>query len=343
MIDPIQDPLADRLRAIQLEPPRSLVPSVLAAAGMRRSRSVPQRFGLVAVPIVLVALLMGASSYFSPRFADALAGAPVIGGPIGELLRSTGMIRVQGRLTPLSDSVTSANFKVSLIGGYADAFQTLLIIRIDNPRQLHPSVLQQATLSDQFGRSYEQRAETWSTKHPGYVDEVISFAPLSWPASWAGARLTLSIDGLQLESSQPINVPPVAGHWILHGILDMQDTQSLSLPVDGRIGSTSFHFISLQTSPAALQLRMAIDGPLAPHLNDVGHLPEPYKPQPDLTIELVDAHGIAQRPLQGEMFINGEHVDLRWLWVVPSRGDYQLIVNFTGGGSFSREIHVPGA
>lgn len=342
MIDPINDPLADRLKTMTLETPLGLVDRALARGREeRKPRSGlwrPVRLATAVVGIFLV--LTGLGCYLAPRFAEALAETPFVGAPVGDLLRGIGMARIPGQITTLDDSATDAGVRIRLVGGYADAFQTVLIVNIQDPERRGPGVMD-ATVTDQFGRSYEQRAGSWSIANPGSVDQVIIFAPLQWPSSWTGARLTLHIHSLQ---PTPPAIANINGSWVLHGTLTFEDARTLARPQDGKIDSTTFHFIAVRTTPAALEVHMVVEGPMAARLSDVGHIAEPasqFKPQPNLSIELVDPDGLVQMEIGGQTYLNGNRDDLTWLWVAPRSGRYQLVVRYLGVGSFTRQIVVP--
>jgi cell division inhibitor SulA len=133
----------------------------------------------------------------------------------------------------------------------------------------------------------------------------------------------------------------VKGRWILHGTLSLQEARDLPVPAAGQIDGTVFRFVAVRTSPAAIQVKMAIVGPLAGKLNDVGHIAEALKPQPGLTIELVDPSGLAQMQINGRTSITDNRAELEWMWVAPSAGHYQIVVTLLGEGSFTRPIDVP--
>jgi hypothetical protein len=87
-----------------------------------------------------------------------------------------------------------------------------------------------------------------------------------------------------------------------------------------------------------------IEGPLAAKLNEVGHIAEPasqFKPQPNLSVELVDPNGVVQMVIGGQASLNGNTDDQTLLWVEPGSGRYQLVVRYLGVGSFTRQIVVP--
>lgn len=340
MIDPVDDPLAARLKAMALPVPPSLIPRVLASAKegrrplVRRWRAVR----LVAGAVMLLLFATATGSYFAPRFAQGLAEAPIVNSAL-RLLQDVGLVGIVERMTSFNDVATSSGFRVRLLGGYADSFQTVLILHFDDPNGLQPSVLDAVTLTDQFGRSYERQAHSWTAAQPGGAEQALTFAPIGWPGSWVGTRLTLRINGLQ---TTPPNSRTVTGRWVLHGALALQDTHRLPLPAAGRVDATTFRFIAVQTSPATIQVKIEIVGPLASKVRGGGHIAGPAKPQPGLTIELIDPSGLAQMVIGGSMTItDAEKVVVDWRWVAASKGRYQLVVTLSGEERFKRAIDVP--
>jgi hypothetical protein len=149
----------------------------------------------------------------------------------------------------------------------------------------------------------------------------------------------VGISGLQIT---PPDDTIVAGRWVLHGTLAIQDAYGLPLPAAGQLHATTFRFIAVRTSPAAIQVKIEIVGPLASKLNEVGHIAGPAKPAPGLTIELIDPRGLAQMRIGGSTtIIDDEKVVVDWRWVAPSKGRYQLVVALLGEEGFEREIDVP--
>jgi hypothetical protein len=328
--------LEERLTDLDVPLPATFVPRVLAQAEKQEVRKARRPLWLTAAMAALALLgFLAGSLYAAPRFADALAGAPLIGGATTGLLWSIGLAPLNNRLTAINDVATSSGYRVQLIAGYADATQTVLVLRTEPPADLFDT----SVLTDQFGRSLRPSGGVFDSRTG---NTVISFAGLPWGDSFLGARLTLHVSALQLRVEGPtINVQ---GDWKLHATLAVEPGQKLRpLPTDGRLGATTFHFTSIVKSGPSLQVDMQVQGPLASHLTDaVGQdIPNVSKPHPAFDVRLLDANGTAVQGLSGEMSNGLGSVTSRWRWLVTAPGRYRLIVSFEGVGQFEREIDVP--
>ena len=184
--------LEERLTGLLIPLPAAVVPRVLAQARKRNVGTARRPPWLAPVAAVFLVLgFLAGSLYAAPRFADALAGAPLIGGPTAALLRSIGLAPLNNRLTTINDVATSSGYRVTLIAGYADATQTVLVLRVEPPADLFET----SVLTDQFGRSLRPSNGVFDSSTG---NSVISFAGLPWGDSLLGARLTLQI-GLLAE------------------------------------------------------------------------------------------------------------------------------------------------
>jgi hypothetical protein len=346
MIDPVDDPLAERLRSMTITVPAGLVPGAMArarVAGRVPGRSL-RRLRIGGVAAAVFVCLVVAASYFAPRFGEALAATPFVGGPIGRLLQSAGLVRVAGQLTNLNDTAVSAGHRVHLVGGYADSLQTVLILRFDDPQASGGAG---SRLTDQFGRTYDGKVE-FDQPVAGGTEEAILFEPVQWPASWVGARLTLEMDQISLQSTSPMT--QVNGKWMLHATLADQDARKLATPAPGRLGGTVVRFNSVRASSIAVEVQAVVVGPAAAQVSDVGHIRLPFctgtrnlpcePAQPGLSIELVDPAGMADFTLPGTETIGGNRSVVDLLWITPIKGRYQIVVSLKGTGSFTRTITV---
>lgn len=328
--------LESRLTDLDLALPESFVPRVLARAErpvVRRTRR-PLWLAAAMAAVVLLALFAG-SLYVAPRFADALAGAPVVGGPTRALLQSVGLAPLNNRLTAINEVATSSGYRVTLVAGYADATQTVLVLRVQPPAELFAT----SVLTDQFGRSLRPSSGVL-TNNTG--DTVISFAGLPWGDAWLGARLTLHVSAVQLHPEGPTTTVP--GSWNLRATLAVEPARDVKpLPADGRLGTTTFHFSSIVRSGPSLQVDMQVEGPLASHLTDtVGPIiPKVSKPHPVFDVRLVDTNGADVPGLSGEMSSGIGSETGSWRWLVTERGRYRLVISFEGVGQFERAIVVP--
>ena len=328
--------LEERLTGLLIPLPATVVPRVLAQA--RKQNVGTARRPPWLAPVAAVFLVLGflaGSLYAAPRFADALASAPLIGGPTAALLRSIGLAPLNNRLTTINDVATSSGYRVTLIAGYADATQTVLVLRVEPPADLFET----SVLTDQFGRSLRPRNGVFDSSTG---NSVISFAGLPWGDSLLGARLTLHASALQLNLGGPVTT--VTGNWNLHAILAVEPGQHLTpLPADGRLGATTFHVSSLVRSGPSLQVDMRVEGPLASHLTDlVGPaIPNVSKPHPVFDVRLLDARGVDVQSLSSEMSSGLGSENGHWRWLVTTPGRYRLVVSFEGVGQFERTIDVP--
>jgi hypothetical protein len=328
--------LDERLMDLDLPLPATLVPVVLARADQRALRPARRPLWVTAAlaAVVVLALLAG-SLYAAPRFADALAGAPIVGGPTSALLRSVGLAPLNNRLSAINDVATSSGYRVTLVAGYADATQTVLVLRVEPPANLFAT----SVLTDQFGRSLRPSSGV-AANDTG--NTVISFAGLPWADAWLGARLTLHVSGLQRNLQGPIETVP--GNWNLHATLAVEPGQHLRpLPADGRLDTTTFRFTSIVRSGPSLQVGMQVEGPLSSHLTDVvgADVPNVSKPHPVFDVRLLDATGGEVQGISSEMSGGLGSETGHWNWLVTAAGRYRLVVSFEGVGQFERAIDVP--
>src|SRR5262245_5124865 len=168
----------------------------------RVSRLLPLAAGALAVLLAVNAAVM----YYVPRYADAFASAPAVGGISDPVLRWTGLSA--GRATVLNDTATANGHTLRLVVGRADELRTALIVQVDDLSPgsemcLPPTCkdkralwrqhsrmwgIGEATLTDQFDRSYPPSGVGGGTS--------LSFEPLAGPAASVGARLTLHVTHL---------------------------------------------------------------------------------------------------------------------------------------------------
>jgi hypothetical protein len=324
--------LEDRLADLELRTPDTLVPRVLAQAaqpGTRRIRP-PQRrprWGTVALAIALLIVALGGVSFYAPRFAQALADAPIVGTAVGPALRSVGLAGLQGRFTALESSTTSSGYTVHLVAGYADNNQTVLVLNVQPPDH---SLFGRIELTDQFGRTIEFSGGM-SDARAG--DNVLIFHALPWPDSTLGARLRLHASTLAAAPGGQ----PVAGDWTLQGTIPIESGHALPLPAAGTLGDSTVRFIQVEATSATVSIKMEISGPLARQLDRmVGPtIPDVAKPHLAFSYELLDASGRSATP------INATGSARTASWVVTHPGDYRLRIAYEGVGSFERTITIP--
>ncbi|TMD22441.1 MAG: DUF4179 domain-containing protein [Chloroflexi bacterium] len=330
--------LEDRLIRLEIPLPAALVPRVLSAAASKRSPVARRRLRLtVTLAMMLLVGAFVASLYAAPRFADALAGAPVIGGPTAALLRSVGLAPYAKQFTTINEVAVSSGYQVELVAAYADATQTILIFRSSPQADVFPGIQWPSSLTDQFGRNIEIRSGAYDSLVGA---EVMQFEGLPWPDGPLGARLTAHIVALQPD---PTTQTFVRGNWTLHATVSVEPGINIRpLPSDGVIASTTFRFTSIVRSGPSLEVDMSVQGPLAAHLTDaVGEaIPNVSKPHPVFEIRLLDSSGAEVQELRSEMHSGLGSESLRSLWLVTAPGRYHVVASYEGVGQFEREISV---
>ena len=327
--------LEERLTDLDLSLPETFVPRVLARAEKpyvrRTRRPLWQTMGAAAV---LVLAVFAGFLYSAPRFADALAGAPVVGGPTGALLRSIGLAPLNSRLTAINEVATSSGYRVTLVAGYADATQTVLVLRVEPSAALFDT----AILTDQFGRSMHDSSGVYDSRNG---TTVLTLSGMPWPDSLLGTRLGLRVFAVQPNVETP--TATVRGDWNLHATLAVEPSRKINpAPADGQLATTIFHFTSIVKSGPSLQVDMEVQGPLALHLTDtVGEISNVSKPHPIFGVRLVDANGVDVQGLSNEMRSGLGSETGHWRWLVTAPGRYRLVISFEGVGQFERAIDVP--
>jgi hypothetical protein len=272
----MSESLEARLRSLRLDAPVNLSQRALAQASLSsRVRSRHVRRHSLRLPLALVAMfLIGAANlpaaYLFPRYALALADAPVIGGATTPVLRAAGL--TNSELTPVDSTAVSSGHTLHLSAVYADRFRTVLIVEIDGqplqsdrkplPTDLNPppppkgfAVEKEFRLTDQFGSAYrDQRLSTFSP---------IEVEPLTGLAASTGARLTLHVSAIgYYDFSDKLGMPNpvISGDWTLRATVFQVPGRFLTLPAPGSIGNTHYSVNSLNVSASLLQVHVAVSG-----------------------------------------------------------------------------------
>ena len=329
--------LEDRLADLDLRMPDTLVPRVLARAAQHGARRIGParhrpRWATVALAVALLIVVVGGASFYAPRFAQALADAPIVGTALGPALRSAGLAGLQGRFTALDSRATSSGYTVQLVAGYADNNATILVLHVEPPDH---DFFAQPQLTDQFGRTIELRGGM-SDNRTG--DNVLTFSGIPWPDSILGARLRLHASVLEaLPGGQP-----VVGDWTLQGTIPVESGRSLPLPSAGTLDHSTFRFTQVEATKATVSIHLEISGPLATRLNQTvgSEIPGVTKPHEAFSYELVDAGGRAATGIFSGISSGIGPAQLSASWVVTHRGDYRLRIAYEGVGSFERTISV---
>jgi hypothetical protein len=330
--------LEDRLADLELRTPDTLVPRVLAHAaqpGTRRIRLVRRRprWATAALAVGLLIVVVSGASFYAPRFAQALADAPIVGTAVGPALRSMGLAGLQGRFTALDSRATSSGYTVRLVAGYADNNQTVLVLSVDPPDH---NVFGQTELTDQFGRTI---ALSGGMSDARTGDNVLIFHALPWPDSTIGARLRLHASTLEAAPGGQ----PAAGDWTLQGTIPIESSHHLPLPAAGTLGDSTVRFTRVEATSATVSIQMEISGPLATQLDRmVGPtIPDVAKPHLAFSYELLDASGRAATHINASGSTGIGPAQFRASWVVTHPGDYRLRIAYEGVGSFERTIAIP--
>jgi hypothetical protein len=230
---------------------------------------------LVAAVVAALALLVianGIAAYYAPRYGQALAQVPLVGGINAKFLEFYGL--TWQNVTVVNDSSTSSGHTVRLVAGYADGLRTVLFVEIDGnglsgdakARGPNPGDYGfGGTLTDQFGHSYK----------PAGVDTPnwLQFEPLVWPASKVGARLTLHATALsKLWLMGPGQHTELSGDWTLHATLVAEPVHVLPLPSPVQTTNAVYTFTSLQVTSTAVHVAWTTTGDLIddPRLGHTG-------------------------------------------------------------------------
>jgi hypothetical protein len=221
------------------------------------------------IALALIGLGNLGAAYYAPRYGQALAQVPLVGGIYGKALQYYGL--VPQNVTIVNDSSTSAGHTVRLVAGYADGLRTVLVVEIDGRtltygKTSHPSPGEFGvgnhgetpdlgyTLTDQFGHSYTEGGGN------GY-ENYMQFQPLAWPASKVGARLTLHITTLRKLWLAP-GQDELSGNWTVHATLVAEPIHVLALPSPVRTSNAVYTFTSLRVTSTAVHIEWATTGAL---------------------------------------------------------------------------------
>lgn len=331
--------LEERLTDLDLPMPDTLVPRVLARVaqpGGGRINAVRRRprWLTVAMAVVLLIVVVSGASFYAPRFAQALADAPIVGSAVGPALRSAGLAGLQGRFTALDSRATSSGYTVRLVAGYADKNQTVLVLSVDPPDHM---LFGRTELTDQFGRTI---AISGGVSDARTGDNVLIFDGLPWPDSILGARLRLHASTLAATPGGQT----LAGDWTLQGTIPVESSRPLPPPAAGMLGDSTVRFTRVEATSAIVSVYMVISGPLATQLDRMVGPTIPYVAKPHLAFsyELVDAGDRVATHMNGTGSTGTGPAAQVWAgWVITHPGEYRLRIAYEGVGSFERSITVP--
>ncbi|HYS01990.1 MAG TPA: hypothetical protein VET82_06540 [Candidatus Eisenbacteria bacterium] len=331
MNDDLRSPLARRLATLEIPVPPELVPRVMAArrpaARVGGVRLVPR----LSAAVALVVLAFGAASYFAPRFSQALADAPLLGNATGPLLRSVGLAGLDGRITTFSGAAVSSGYRVELIGGYADAIRTIVLLRVQPAdRSVLLSNGTGVTLTDQFGRRLELKGGV-ADEQTG--QEVLEFEPITGPAASLGARLTLQAATLTAFAATRDGLQ---GDWELHATIALDESRALTPPGLGRLGTMTVMFTRVTATATALEVQLHVQGGGPGALSRV--IPDALKGHPAFSMHLWAPDGTPAQALTTRVDDALGLVDT--VWVRSAAGVYRLVVSDEGMGTIERTIDI---
>lgn len=238
----------------------------------RKTLARPRIFASAVAALVLVALLNVIAAYFAPRYSGALADAPGIGPISGRVLGAMGLD--SGNISAIGDSSTSSGHTLKLAAGYADGLRTVLFVSVDgkglsgDPKKYGTQpgdygLSPDATLTDQFGHSYDPSGVTGPTD--------LSFQPLAWPASQVGARLTLHVTALEAVWLMVAGEPStVSGDWTLHVTLTSAPAHNIALPQAVKSDRAVYTFTSITASETSIVIHWTVSGPASDEMRSFG-------------------------------------------------------------------------
>lgn len=321
-----------------LEPrvdPDALTRRVLAGVH-QRARTTRRRLllGAAVAPLVMIGSATLAS-YYAPAFAQALADAPVAGAITGPMLRNVGLAAAPHRVTSIDDSVSSSGYRVDLVGGYADPGRTILFLRTEPAARVVFGGLEELTLRDQFGQSYQVSG---SVANLDTGENTLIFEPFRGPALGVGARMQLQFNTLSVGVASPSEV---TGRWSLGGTLAPHEGTELAVPSDGAIGEMSIAFSRLRSTPVALLLEMRIE---TGGLDMKRIIPDGAKGRMAFTVRLLDPQGRERVLLQADYGGTGTGgataVAGSWLWLIEEPGVHEIRISYEGVGELRRMVNV---
>ena len=338
MSDFAHDPLAQRLRQLEVATPDASRVAAAALAARRSELRLGRRRLVIALAMVPIMMLIATAivAYFAPAFSQALADAPIAGRVAGPVLRQFGLASIENRVSSFGDRSSSSGYTFELVAGYADSSRTVLFIRA-TPAGGAVGLLSSnfAQLRDQFGREY-RRTGGFANSETG--DAAITFVPIEWPANRLGARLTLAVT--RLEDRNPAKPIEISGFWELRGTLLPEEGTDLTLPAPGDLGSARVTFTKARALPAAVLVEFETTG--MTFAEQTERIPDGLKGRPAFTVRLIDPGGQERPALAGRSGTagSGNAMHHEWLWEVTGPGRYQLVLTWEGRGTLTRTLVV---
>lgn len=343
------DSLEQALYRLDYDVPDGLVHRAVAGAdrGLVRAHVAQQiriatrmALGQVATLVVAILFVNLVAAYFAPRYGQALADAPIVGGVAGPVLRYSGLDA--SHITPLNVSATSSGHTITLVGGFADTERTVLLMEVDGkshglPNKREACCYAEGTLVDQFALEYQRV----NSADP----QAMTFKPLAGPASQLGARLQLHITAL--HGLMPESFQAISGDWRLNVTLIQQPGKVLATPRPVTANGITYTIRSVRLSAKQLSIQFYISGePVEEYRRLVYGVNAPQPAGPDgfyqryVAQTLVDAHGNKASFSEGGMTLPKQGPASGGVAVVvPGPGRYTLTFgNAPEGPSFQIDI-----
>lgn len=324
------DLLEDRLRSLAIEEPDAARVSerVLERNKLRAPRRPPR---IATVPVAL-AVLVALVAYFLPA-ADLAVASRVPWS--SETLQWAGLVGARDRITVVSSTATSAGYRVTLDGAYADSTRTVLLVHVEPVAM--PDAF--ATITDQFARTYRSQGGTFDSRTG---DMSIQFGPLAWPDSLVGARITLHLPGVHAVRS--VDDTPAGeatpGSWELTAVVRVDEGRSLPAPPPADLGPAHFRFKSVLYTPASVEVDMEVTGVSQEDLDRM--IPGlGGKAGPALEVDILDPGG---QIITGTGSSSGDQTVSDYDFVgfrTGGAGKYVVRVSYYGHGSFERVLDIP--
>lgn len=236
--------LEDRLRALSVDTPPTLVARVLATAavvpgaGLRGRRvSVRRRIAVTAIGLVIFLGGNGLAAHFIPVYASILLRIPIA----GALLENTGIFS-SADVVPADDTSTDHGYTLHVVGSYADASGTQVLFTVEGPDGGDPPNLvgSTTTLTDQFGTIYTLDPHDLGSGSFGIAPSgnwSLNFEPLRGAATDSTVFVTMRVRGLSSNTQTGRDAS-----WQLRFKVKEQPSLPATTPVPIQLGSDHYTF-----------------------------------------------------------------------------------------------------
>ncbi len=216
--------LTERLSHLKPQAPAGLVIRARSAAAAtpapdrlraRRRRRLRNRLLLTGVALAVI-VANGAAAYFLPSYAIALGKIP----GAGTLLGWSGLSASDVSILYATTQHNSVGLTVT--AGFAGDSATVLTIEVSGPHAT-PGTFNTVSLTDQFGHVYPETTSGDSVANlpDGATPDVLTFAPLTGAAAFAGARLTLHADDwASICACHDSGAQQITGAWQVTFVLE---------------------------------------------------------------------------------------------------------------------------